>query len=141
MIYPDPPTSEHGQYYPIIWDPDQQKWVAWEGQVKLTGTLAAIKGQYGDALIPVQVDAEGRIVLAADVIVDAEGLVIDATQMGQGPAGTEPWLVKLQSNAMEYYGATANERPAVADVPVGAVYMAVQTQELWQSDGAEWVVM
>lgn len=40
MIYPDPPTSEHGQYYPIIWDPDQQKWVAWEGQVKLTGTIA-----------------------------------------------------------------------------------------------------
>jgi hypothetical protein len=56
-------------------------------------------------------------------------VVIDATQMGQGPAG------------MEYYGATASERPAVADVPVGAVYMAVQTQELWQSDGAQWVVM
>ncbi len=110
-------------------------------EVQLTGNLPAIKGQYGDALIPVQVDAEGRIVIATDVIVDAEGLVIDATQMGQGPAGAEPWLVKLQSNAMEYYGATASERPAVADVPVGAVYMAVRTQEMWQSDGTQWVVM
>lgn len=79
-------------------------------KVALTGNLTAIKGQYGDALIPVQVDAEGRIVLAADVI-------------------------------MEYYGATASERPAVADVPVGAVYMAVRTQEMWQSDGTQWVVM
>lgn len=110
-------------------------------EVQLTGNLPAIKGQYGDALIPVQVDAEGRLVIAADVIVDAEGLVIDATQMGQGPAGAEPWLVKLQSNAMEYYGATLGERPAATDVPVGAVYTAVQTQESWQSDGTEWVAI
>lgn len=42
---------------------------------------------------------------------------------------------------MEYYGATLGERPAATDVPVGAVYTAVQTQESWQSDGTEWVAI
>ncbi len=47
MVYPDLPTTEHGQYYPIIWDPDQQQWVAWEGQIKLTGKNAALAyGRY-----------------------------------------------------------------------------------------------
>lgn len=42
---------------------------------------------------------------------------------------------------MEYYGATVNDRPAADAVPLGAVFMAVQTQEIWQSDGTNWVVI
>lgn len=49
--------------------------------------------------------------------------------------------VTLTGSTMEYYGATETERPLVADVPVGATYMAVQTQKIWQSDGTNWVVM
>jgi len=49
--------------------------------------------------------------------------------------------VQLTGSLMESYGPTVNERPVVSDVPVGAVYMAVQTQEFWQSDGTQWVVM
>ena len=56
-------------------------------------------------------------------------------------AEANPGHVVISSNIMELYGATADERPAVADVPVGAVYMAVRTQEMWQSDGTQWVVM
>lgn len=42
---------------------------------------------------------------------------------------------------MEFYGATVTSRPSVSSVPVGAVYCAVQTQEFWQSDGTQWVVV
>lgn len=42
---------------------------------------------------------------------------------------------------MEYYGATVANRPNANTVPVGAVYCSVQTQEYWQSDGTNWVVV
>lgn len=42
---------------------------------------------------------------------------------------------------MDYYGATIGDRPAANAVPVGAVFMAVQTQEIWQTDGTSWVVI
>lgn len=40
---------------------------------------------------------------------------------------------------MEYYGATETQRPLPNSVPVGAVYMAVSTQLVWQSNGTEWI--
>jgi len=39
----------------------------------------------------------------------------------------------------EKFGATAAERPAADAVPVGTVYMAVNSQEIWQSNGTEWI--
>lgn len=42
---------------------------------------------------------------------------------------------------MEYYGPTVSSRPAANLVPVGAVFCAVQSQEYWQSDGTQWVVI
>lgn len=42
---------------------------------------------------------------------------------------------------MEYYGKTLSERPSPSSVPVGAIYMAIDTQELWQSNGTEWKVL
>ena len=47
--------------------------------------------------------------------------------------------VQLTGSNMEYYGATVAQRPAANSVPVGAYFMAVQTQEIWQSDGTDWV--
>ena len=81
MGYPDIPRTQGGDPYPIIWDDKQKKWVAWEGQVQLSGSL------------------------------------------------------------LERYGATEAQRPAANSVPIGTVYMAVQTQQMWQSDGSQWVVM
>lgn len=49
--------------------------------------------------------------------------------------------VQLSGNIMEIYGATVADRPPANSVPIGATYMAVNTQEVWQSNGIEWVVM
>jgi len=49
--------------------------------------------------------------------------------------------VQLSGTIMELYGATIDERPPANSVPVGATFMAVKTQEVWQSDGTDWVVM
>jgi len=46
--------------------------------------------------------------------------------------------VQLTGSNMEHYGPTVNERPAASAVPIGAIYMAVQTQEIWRSDGTNW---
>ena len=69
---------------------------------KIAGDLKFVKdnqgrlyGQYGEDWIPVKVDSEGRPILASDVTVNAEGLVVDLGQIKQGPAGTEPWPVQL----------------------------------------------
>jgi hypothetical protein len=49
--------------------------------------------------------------------------------------------VTLSGTIMELYGATIDERPPANSVPVGATYMAVNTQDVWQSNGTDWVVM
>ena len=49
--------------------------------------------------------------------------------------------VQLSGSLLERYGATEAQRPAANSVPTGTVYMAVQTQQMWQSDGSQWVVM
>jgi len=49
--------------------------------------------------------------------------------------------VQLSGSLLERYGATEAQRPAANSVPIGTVYMAVQTQQMWQSDGSQWVVM
>lgn len=49
--------------------------------------------------------------------------------------------VTLSGNIMEIYGATADDRPPANSVPVGAMYMVVGTEEVWQSNGTDWVVM
>lgn len=40
---------------------------------------------------------------------------------------------------MEYFGNTIDERPLITDVPLGATYTVVDTQETWQSNGTEWL--
>jgi hypothetical protein len=49
--------------------------------------------------------------------------------------------VQLSGTSMELYGATIDEKPPANSVPVGATYMAVNTQDVWQSNGTDWVVM
>ena len=49
--------------------------------------------------------------------------------------------VQLSGTIMEYYGATVAQRPEATEVPVGAAYMAVNTGDVWQSNGFEWVVL
>lgn len=42
-------------------------------------------------------------------------------------------------DTMEFFGATIDQRPSATEAPVGATYMAVNTGEVWQSNGFEWV--
>ena len=49
--------------------------------------------------------------------------------------------VQLSGTIMEYYGATVAQRPEATEVPVGATYMAVNTGDVWQSNGTDWVVI
>ncbi|ABO51106.1 hypothetical protein Dred_2596 [Desulforamulus reducens MI-1] len=54
---------------------------------------------------------------------------------------TGPNVMQLSGSSLEIYKATVDERPEANTVPVGCVFMAVQTQEMWQSDGTNWVVI
>lgn len=59
-----------------------------------------------------------------------------------GTIVNEADLLEAIKNAvqMEFYGATMADRPLATAVPVGAYYTAVDTDEMWQSNGTEWVV-
>ena len=45
----------------------------------------------------------------------------------------------VMDNGIKYYGATIATRPPADTVPEGATFVAVNTREAWQSNGAEWV--
>jgi hypothetical protein len=49
--------------------------------------------------------------------------------------------VTLTGSNLEYYGATIDDRPSANSVPVGAVFKAIDTNEFWQSNGTDWVVI
>jgi len=49
--------------------------------------------------------------------------------------------VMLYANGMELFGATVATRPAATDVPVGATFMAVDSLEVWMSNGTDWKVI
>ena len=101
----------NGQYIPQIYDPNT------------------------DSFIPLTVDAYNNINVSN---FPTEQSVTGTVGVSNFPATQD---VQLTGSSMEYYGATVTERPAIADVPTGAVYMAVDTQEMWQSNGTSWVVI
>lgn len=47
---------------------------------------------------------------------------------------------QLNGNITELFGRSINERPLVSSVPIGTTFMIIKTEEIWQSDGTEWVV-
>ena len=75
---------------------------------------------------------ETELGLAKTELAAIKGMLTDGTAKGE---------VTISRNIMELYGATANDRPAANAVPVGACFMAVGTQEIWQSDGTEWIAV
>ncbi|MEA4884251.1 MAG: hypothetical protein VB144_11470 [Clostridia bacterium] len=81
--------------------------------------VVTIKGKYGATEVPVQVDAEGRLVLAAGVTVNAEGLTVDIGTLKQGQAGTDPWAMRGHGFASSVEAAaTATTSDANADFAV-----------------------
>ena len=63
----------------------------------------------------------------------------DAYQVMQGTPDGQ--IVQISKSSMELFGATVANRPTANTVPVGAIFMSVNTQEIWQSNGTDWVVM
>lgn len=55
----------------------------------------------------------------------------------QGKLQTETVVVQ---DIFTSYGKTIDDRPPASSVPIGHVFMAVKTQEMWQSYGDDWEV-
>ena len=81
---------------------------------------------------------DGKSLPVADSAVLAKLSALEA-KLDSILSGASPASVMLTGSNMEYYGATVENRPAANSVPVGAYFKAVQTQEIWQSDGTNWV--
>jgi len=56
-------------------------------------------------------------------------------------AEANPGHVVISSNIMELYGATADDRPAANSVRVGTYFTEVDSQQVWQSNGTEWIAV
>ena len=103
-------------------------------------TLAAVLAKLADSSTVAKQDAAKAVLDAISTAVAARAT--EATLAAVKTALTDgSQKVQLSGSLLERYGATEAQRPAANSVPVGAVYMAVQTQQMWQSDGSQWVVM
>ncbi|MCA1021648.1 hypothetical protein [Halobacillus litoralis] len=47
---------------------------------------------------------------------------------------------QLTGSSMEQFGADISERPDASTVPVGYIFILVDTDEMWMSNGSTWVV-
>ena len=103
-------------------------------------TLAAVLAKLADPATSAKQDAAKVVLDAISTAVAARAT--EATLAQIKTALTDGTLkAQLSGSLLERYGATVAERPAANSVPIGTVYMAVQTQQMWQSDGSQWVVM
>lgn len=96
----------------------------------------------GDLLTTNKGKIVGKQQLYALLVDVAGNAVLDALgneQLTELKSGTNG-LIQTGS-AMEGYGATVATRPLATAVPIGYVFMSVATQEIWQSDGTNWVVV
>jgi len=103
-------------------------------------TLAAVLAKLADPATATKQDAAKGVLDAISTAVAARAT--EATLAAIKDALTDgTQKVQLSGSLLERYGATEAQRPAANTVPTGTVYMAVQTQQMWQSDGSQWVVM
>lgn len=52
-----------------------------------------------------------------------------------------PRTVQIIEDDYQKFGATVAVRPDADTVPIGATFMAVDSAEIWQSNGTTWVVL
>lgn len=76
------------------------------------------------------------VIKMANRTTDINGHPIKLVDLGDGTFG-----IATSEVAMEGFGATVATRPAATTVPIGFAWMSVATQEVWQSDGTNWVVV
>ena len=84
-------------------------------------------------------DAEGADVTGKPLTIGYKNATGKAT--GITPTNRLPVDARLSGSNMELYGATVAARPLATAVTTGAIFMAINTQEIWQSNGTDWVVI
>ena len=109
----------------------------------LANIIGQMKGYDGSAWKNLKVDSQGRPVLASDVTVNAEGLVVDVGELDiTDRPERELGKVSLSGTMTERYGADINSRPPADTVPAGATFTIVDESgyfQTWISDGTKWV--
>jgi len=128
----NPPTGQLASPKPQYKKPGVDGYEPVEGQHG--APFATLKDASGNVVSPAT-DAKLEQVKSELELVKSELQTIKANQL----SGDQK--VQLSGNIMEIYGATVDQRPDPTTVPVGAGYMAVNTGDVWQSNGFEWVVL
>lgn len=96
--------------------------------------------------IMLTIDANGNLKVATEISsvtatdVTIHDAVTPANKMKVNNDGSIP--TQLTGSNMEHYGVTIADRPDASSVPLGAFFMIVgNLDEVWQSNGTEWVVL
>lgn len=102
-----------------------------------------------------------RLPVSVDADINVGDVQIGTVKQGGVDEGAEPWKVKaeeleqkidalkqsiesgvqLKGSEMEQYGKTVAERPAADSVPLGAIFMALDSLDMWWSNGTTWEVL
>lgn len=107
-------------------------------------------GDTGFKLIPIHSGDRVRVVDTVGIRRTDLHHITPANDVGMVPVDdtgtplmtpTNPGRMLLHGSNMELFGADAADKPAADTVPVGATYMAVNTEQVWQSNGTEWKVI
>src|SRR5690606_36983387 len=126
----------------MVWDPDagdDGMWVPVDAANPMEVRVRQLEAQ----IAALQQFLEARLNTDLSTRASEQTLVQarDALSALAGTVDAGAQKVTLTGSLMEIYGPTEAERPAANTVPVGAVYMAVNTGEIWQSNGTDWVVL
>ena len=78
------------------------------------------------------------LMASANVVKTESGLFVFQKGTDDGKAKV---LAELSGSNLELFGVNIDDRPAANTVPVGATFMIVGTDSIWQSNGTDWVVM
>lgn len=102
-----------------------------------------------------------RLPVSVDADINVGDVQIGTVKQGGVDEGAEPWKVKaeeleqkidalkqsiesglqLKGSDMELYGKTVDDRPAADSVPLGAIFMALDSLDMWWSNGTTWEVL
>jgi hypothetical protein len=103
-------------------------------------TLAAVLAKLADPATATKQDAAKGVLDAISTAVAARAT--EATLAAIKDALTDgTQKVQLSGSLLERYGASLSDRPPASSVSVGATFMVVGTDIVYQSNGTDWVVI
>jgi hypothetical protein len=140
--YPDLLRTKGKEPMPQAWDETNQDWTP---AIDSAATLKALREALGAPADATQADP----VQEATAIALLKGLLeltamraTDQTLTQIKTALTDgTQKVALTGNLTELFGASLSDRPPASSVSVGATFMVVGTDIVYQSNGTDWVVI